>query len=216
MATSVEAIESKGLKAGALGLVGSIVIGIASTAPAYSLAASLGYVVIVAERRRDRGRQGAADHGAGLRPDVLHRGRLLRAEQGRAGLRHHVHLGRAGVRHPDRLDGRLGHHRRRRHRDGEPGPDRRLLLVQPGRRATRLAASTFWSTVAGVVWIVVMTYICYRGHRGLGPAAVRPARRRGGHAGRRSRSFALVKVYAGDAPAGHLKPVAVAGSRPPG
>ena len=39
--------ESKGLRAGAIGLVGSIVVGIASTAPAYSLAASLGYVVIV-------------------------------------------------------------------------------------------------------------------------------------------------------------------------
>jgi amino acid transporter len=26
-----------------------------------------------------------------------------------------------------------------------------------------LAASTFWTTVAGVVWIIIMTYICYRG-----------------------------------------------------
>ena len=26
-----------------------------------------------------------------------------------------------------------------------------------------LASSTLWSTVAGVVWIIVMTYICYRG-----------------------------------------------------
>jgi amino acid transporter len=26
-----------------------------------------------------------------------------------------------------------------------------------------LAASTFWSTVAGVAWIIIMTYICYRG-----------------------------------------------------
>ena len=39
--------EGKGLKGGALGLLGGIVMGIASTAPAYSLAASLGYVVIV-------------------------------------------------------------------------------------------------------------------------------------------------------------------------
>src|SRR6195952_5272463 len=35
----------KGLKKGALGLVSSIVIGVASTAPAYSLAATLGFVV---------------------------------------------------------------------------------------------------------------------------------------------------------------------------
>ena len=35
----------KGLKAGALGLVSSVVIGVASTAPAYSLAATLGAVI---------------------------------------------------------------------------------------------------------------------------------------------------------------------------
>lgn len=46
--TSNELVESKGLKPGALGLLSSIVVGVASTAPAYSLAASLGYVVIVA------------------------------------------------------------------------------------------------------------------------------------------------------------------------
>src|ERR1700710_1035794 len=36
---------AKGLKAGSLGLVGSVVVGMASTAPAYSLAASLGFIV---------------------------------------------------------------------------------------------------------------------------------------------------------------------------
>jgi amino acid transporter len=36
----------KGLKSGALGLISSIVVGVASTAPAYSLAATLGFVVI--------------------------------------------------------------------------------------------------------------------------------------------------------------------------
>lgn len=38
-------VETKGLKPGALGLVSSIVVGMASTAPAYSLAASLGFIV---------------------------------------------------------------------------------------------------------------------------------------------------------------------------
>ena len=38
------AVESKGLKAGALGLASATVVGVASTAPAYSLAASLGFV----------------------------------------------------------------------------------------------------------------------------------------------------------------------------
>jgi amino acid transporter len=37
---------SKGLKSGALGLVSSVVVGVASTAPAYSLAASLGFIVV--------------------------------------------------------------------------------------------------------------------------------------------------------------------------
>jgi amino acid transporter len=35
----------KGLKSGAIGLFGSVVVGVASTAPAYSLAASLGFIV---------------------------------------------------------------------------------------------------------------------------------------------------------------------------
>jgi amino acid transporter len=39
-------VDSKGLKGGALGLVSSVVVGVASTAPAYSLAASLGFIVI--------------------------------------------------------------------------------------------------------------------------------------------------------------------------
>ena len=36
----------KGLKTGALGLFSSVVVGMASTAPAYSLAASLGWIVL--------------------------------------------------------------------------------------------------------------------------------------------------------------------------
>ncbi len=39
-------VVDKGLKAGALGLVSSVVIGVASMAPAYSLAATIGFVVI--------------------------------------------------------------------------------------------------------------------------------------------------------------------------
>ncbi|NEN06646.1 APC family permease [Diaminobutyricibacter tongyongensis] len=41
-----ESVDSKGLKSGALGLVSSVVVGVASTAPAYSLAASLGFIVV--------------------------------------------------------------------------------------------------------------------------------------------------------------------------
>src|SRR5580704_6241586 len=42
-----EESAGKGLKVGALGLVSSLVIGVASTAPAYSLAATLGFVAAV-------------------------------------------------------------------------------------------------------------------------------------------------------------------------
>src|ERR1017187_4499662 len=38
----------KGLKSGALGLLSSVVMGVASTAPAYSLAATLGFIGLVA------------------------------------------------------------------------------------------------------------------------------------------------------------------------
>jgi amino acid transporter len=41
-----EGSEGKGLKEGALGLLSSIVVAIASVAPAYSLAAALGFVVL--------------------------------------------------------------------------------------------------------------------------------------------------------------------------
>ena len=43
---SPDDIGEKGLKGGALGLISSVVVGVASTAPAYSLAATLGFVVI--------------------------------------------------------------------------------------------------------------------------------------------------------------------------
>src|ERR1700729_3208688 len=39
-------LGEKGVKSGALGLFSSVVVGVASTAPAYSLAATLGFVVI--------------------------------------------------------------------------------------------------------------------------------------------------------------------------
>jgi amino acid transporter len=46
MEPPAQATGEKGLQAGALGLAGNIVIGLASVAPAYSLAATLGYVVL--------------------------------------------------------------------------------------------------------------------------------------------------------------------------
>src|SRR5437763_16455901 len=40
-------VPDKGLKANALGFASNVVIGVASTAPAYSLAATLGFIVAV-------------------------------------------------------------------------------------------------------------------------------------------------------------------------
>src|ERR1039458_1645724 len=40
-------VMDKGLKKGAIGYVSNIVIGVASTAPAYSLAATLGFIVVI-------------------------------------------------------------------------------------------------------------------------------------------------------------------------
>jgi amino acid transporter len=45
-ATSSDDVHDKGLKPGTIGLLSSVVIGLASTAPAYSLAATLGFVTI--------------------------------------------------------------------------------------------------------------------------------------------------------------------------
>lgn len=45
MTTGVSAVPDKGLRSNSLGLVGNMAIGLSSTAPAYSLAATLGYVV---------------------------------------------------------------------------------------------------------------------------------------------------------------------------
>ncbi|MEP6482113.1 MAG: APC family permease [Rhodoglobus sp.] len=44
--TRTNDVDSKGLRPGALGLLSSVVVGVASTAPAYSLAAALGFIVI--------------------------------------------------------------------------------------------------------------------------------------------------------------------------
>ena len=77
----------KGLKTGALGLISATVMGVASTAPAYSLAATLGFIVAVVGLRR------ADCRSPGVRPDRAHLDWVQRDEQGRPGLRDDVHVG---------------------------------------------------------------------------------------------------------------------------
>ena len=195
--------ESKGLKTGALGLVGSIVMGIASTAPAYSLAASLGYVVIVQNGDGIVGVKAPLIMVLAFIPMyciAVAYSELNKAEPdcgttftwaARAFGTKTGWLGGWGIIAADVI-----------------------VMANLSQIAGSysfslfgfddLASSTFWSTVAGIVWIAVMTYICYRGievsarlqYALLGVEVVTLVA---------FALFALVKVYSGDAPAG-LKP----------
>ncbi len=203
--TATESVEreTKGLKAGALGLAGSIVIGIASTAPAYSLAASLGYVVIVANGDGIVGVKAPLIMVVAFIPMyfiAVAYSELNKAEPdcgttftwaARAFGTKTGWLGGWGIIAADvivmaNLSQIAGSYS--------------FALVG----ADTLAASVFWSTVAGIIWIVVMTYICYRGievsarmqYALLGVEIVTLVA---------FALFALVKVYNGTAPAG-LKP----------
>ena len=157
-----EAASDKGLKSGALGLVSSIVIGMASTAPAYSLAASLGFVVATANGDSIVGVKAPSIMLLAFVPmffiaiayQQLNKAEpdcgttftwATRAFGPRAGW-----IGGWGIIAADvivmanlaQIAGSYGF---------------QLFGLDD------LAASTFWSMVAGVGWIIVMTYICYRG-----------------------------------------------------
>ena len=142
-------LGDKGLKSGALGLFSSVVVGVASTAPAYSLAATLGFVVIAIN-----GLQAPiiailafvpmlfisyaykelnnADPDCGTTFTWA-----TRAFGPKIGVVRRV--GDRGGRHP---------------RDGEPGPDRRAVRLlalrrQRHRRQSRPAPGCSWSGSCG-------------------------------------------------------------------
>jgi len=154
-------VDSKGLKGGALGLLSSVVVGMASTAPAYSLAASLGLIVA----------SGGALLAGVKAPAII----LLAFIPMWMIAVAYQELNKA---EPDcgttftwasrafgPLVGWMGGW-------GIIAADVIVManLAQIAGSysftlfgATDLASSTVASTVAGVIWIVVMTYICYRG-----------------------------------------------------
>jgi amino acid transporter len=155
-------VEGKGLKTGALGLVSSIVIGVASTAPAYSMAASLGLVTLYL--------------GVGTAVGVLAPGIILIAFIPMLFIAAaYYYMNRAD---PDcgttftwvtrAMGPSLGWM-------GGWGILMTDLVVMPSLAsiagsytfalfgAYGLAASTFWTTVVGVIWIIVMVAICYIG-----------------------------------------------------
>ena len=204
--TAIEASAApagKGLKPGALGLMGSIVVGVASTAPAYSLAASLGYVVIVA----------SGDGIVGVKAPLvmvlafvpMYFIAVAYAELNKV----EPDCGTTFTWAARAFGTRVGWM-------GGWGIIIADIIVMANLSQIAgfytfglfgldsLAASTFWTTVAGIIWIIIMTYICYRGievsariqYALLGVEIVALI----GFA-----VVALVKVYAGNAPGG-LKP----------
>jgi amino acid transporter len=146
----------KGLKIGALGLVSSLVIGVASTAPAYSLAASLGFVTAV----------------VGLySPSIM----LIAFVPMLFIAAAYYYMNRAD---PDCGTTFTWVTRSIGPKSGWLAGWGILvtdLVVMPSLSqiagsytfslfgANGLAASTFWVTFVGVIWIVVMTLICYIG-----------------------------------------------------
>jgi amino acid transporter len=203
-ATQQEERESKGLRAGAIGLVGSIVVGIASTAPAYSLAASLGYVVIVKNGEGIVGTKAPLIMVLAFIPMyfiAVAYSELNKAEPdcgttftwaARAFGTRTGWMGGWGIIAADVI-----------------------VMANLSQIAGSysfslfgfddLAASKLWSTVAGIIWIAIMTYICYRGievsvrlqYALLGVEIVTLVA---------FALFALAKVYSGHAPSGSLKP----------
>jgi amino acid transporter len=160
-------VESKGLKGGALGLVSSIVVGMASTAPAYSLAATLGliiasggallsgvkapaivlisfipmYLIAVAYQELNKAEP---DCGTTFTWASRAFGPIIGWLGGWGIIAADVivmaNLAQIAGAYSFTFVGDLGWH-----------------------SVADLANSTLWSTVAGVIWIAAMTYICYRG-----------------------------------------------------
>ena len=160
-------VDSKGLKGGALGLVSSVVVGMASTAPAYSLAATLGlivasggsllagekapaivllafipmYLIAVAYQELNKAEPDCgttftwASRAFGPVVGWLGGWGIIAAD-----VIVMANLAQIAGAYSFTFVGDLG-----------------------WTSVADLADSTVWATVAGVVWIIVMTYICYRG-----------------------------------------------------
>lgn len=164
--TTTQPVDTKGLKGGSLGLVSSVVVGIASTAPAYSLAASLGFIVI-------GGTLVAGVHAPGIillafvpmyLIAVAYQ-ELNKAEPdcgttftwaSRAFGPITGWMGGWGIIVADVIV--------MANLASIAGSYSFTFVGSFGLPAVAaLSSNVFWSTAAGIAWIVVMTYICYRG-----------------------------------------------------
>jgi amino acid transporter len=168
-----EVASAKGLKGGALGLLSSVVVGMASTAPAYSLAASLGlvvasggsllagvkapaimllafipmYFIAVAYQELNKAEPDCgttftwATRAFGPVTGWLGGWGIIAAD-----VIVMANLAQVAGAYSFTFGGEVG-----------------KLLGQDWSGFANLSSDTFWSTVAGLIWIAVMTYICYRG-----------------------------------------------------
>lgn len=164
---AVVTVERRGLKGGALGLLSSVIVGLASTAPAYSLAATLGlivasgggqlagvkapgvvlmsfvpmYLIAVACRELN---EAEPDCGTTFAWASRAFGPVVGWLGGWAMIAAEVivmaNLVEITGAYSFRFVGVLGWH-----------------------SVADLADNRIWSTVVGVWWIVLMTYVCYRG-----------------------------------------------------
>ena len=197
-------VDSKGLRGGSLGLLSSVVVGMASTAPAYSLAAVLGGIVVLAGVKSvsivllafvpiyliavayQELNKAEPDCGTTFTWASRAFGPLVGWMGGWGIIAADVivmaNLAQIAGSYSFTFVGDLGWH-----------------------SVADLASSTLWSTVAGVIWIIVMTYICYRGievsarvqYFLLGFEVVVLVV---------IAIYALVKVYSGHGPEGSLLP----------
>jgi len=152
--------RDKGLKTGALGLVSSVVIGVASTAPAYSLAATLFFVVAAVGLKSPLvavlafvpmllcsigfSELNKADPDCGT--TFIWAARAFGPKTGWAGGWGVV---AADVLVMSSLAQVAGQYM--------------FFLIQGPNSAIGANASGGWVLLAGILWILAMTYICYRG-----------------------------------------------------
>jgi amino acid transporter len=156
----VEEQRDKGLKSGALGLASSIVIGVASTAPAYSLAATLFFVVAAVGLKAPLvavlafvpmllcsigfSELNKADPDCGT--TFIWGTRAFGPSAGWAG-------GWATVAADLLVMGSLA----------QVAGQYLFFLFQGPNSSIGANASGGWVLLVGILWIVAMTYICYRG-----------------------------------------------------
>ena len=156
MAVSTEVLPSKGLKTGALGLMSSVIIGVSSTAPGYSLAATIGFVAVavglqspavvllafvpmlcIAVAYRELN---TVDPDCGT--TFAWAGRAFGPKTGWLGGWGIVVADIVVMANLAQIAGQYGF----------------LLFGADG-----LAASTGWTTLVGSLWIAGLTWVCYRG-----------------------------------------------------